>query len=238
MRGEVISVDGLSGDGLISGEDGARYPFAASASRTSLQAGQRVDFVPVDGAATEIMLLSGSPQPSSGPSLSPAPRPYDAAYNFGWAMFAFDGRLRRSHFWISWLILFGVGFVAGLIPIFGSIISLVLFWPHLAIGAKRLHDMGKSGWLIAIPWVLMVVAMVMVFVSIGFSAFTNPEAFESEDPATVFGALGPSFAIVGLVWLISIGFWLWIGIADSQPGRNKYGRNPKNPQGDDAEVFA
>src|SRR5690606_37789693 len=30
-------------------------------------------------------------------------------------LFSFEGRTRRSHFWIGWLICFGAGFVAGLI---------------------------------------------------------------------------------------------------------------------------
>lgn len=239
MRGEVITVDGLTGDGTISGDDGARYQFAAASSRAALKAGDRVDFVPHEDTATEIMVMASSVRPavSSSPGGAPA-RPYDAAYNFGWAMFAFDGRLRRSHFWISWAILFGVGIVSGLIPIFGSFIGLALIWPHLAIGAKRFHDMGKTGWLIAIPWALMTVSMIMVIVSVGFSAISNPEVFESDDPTAVMGALGPSMIVVFIAWLVGLGFWLWLGIADSQPGRNKFGRNPKHPYDDDAAVFS
>lgn len=56
-------------------------------------------------------------------------------------MFSFEGRTRRSHFWIGWLICLGVGVVAGWIPIIGALISLLLIWPNLAIPVKRLHDM-------------------------------------------------------------------------------------------------
>jgi uncharacterized membrane protein YhaH (DUF805 family) len=239
MRGEVITVDGLTGDGSISGEDGARYSFAAASSRVSLMTGDRVDFVPLDGVATEIMVMTSSVRPAVSPSIGRAPvRPYDAAYNFGWAMFAFDGRLRRSHFWISWAILFGVGIVTNFIPFFGTLISLALLWPHIAIGVKRFHDMGRSGWWITAPWGVWIVAFIGMFMTIGISGFTNPEVFDSEDPATMFGVMGPAIVFMLLAWLVSLGFWLWLGIADSQPGRNKYGRNPKHPYDDDAAVFS
>lgn len=236
MRGEVIKVDGLSGDGLISGEDGARYSFTAAASRASVSVGDRVDFVAGDGVATEIMVMgqaSGAPRADRTVG-----QRYDAGYNFGWAMFAFDGRLRRSHFWISWAILFAVGLVTNFIPFFGLFIGLAATWCHLAIGVKRLHDMGHSGWLIAIPWVAMVLGWAAMFWSIGLSAFSDPGFFDSSDPATMMAAFGPGLMGLMVTWLIGIGFWLWIGIADSQPGRNKYGRNPKNPHEDDAEAFA
>ena len=79
--------------------------------------------------------------------------------SFDWKklLFSFEGRTRRSHFWIGWLICLGAGVVAGWIPILGGFISLALIWPNLAISVKRLHDMGKSGWLVAIPFVVSIV---------------------------------------------------------------------------------
>ena len=53
------------------------------------------------------------------------------------------------------------------------------------------------------------------------------EALENEDPAVIFSTFGPALGILSLTWLVAIGFWLWIGIIDSQPGDNKYGPNPK-----------
>ena len=73
--------------------------------------------------------------------------------SFDWQklLFSFEGRIRRSHFWIGWLICLGIGVVAGWLPIIGGLISIALIWPNLAISVKRLHDMGKSGWLVAVP---------------------------------------------------------------------------------------
>ena len=61
MRGEILTYDDTIGSGLISGDDGVRYTFARSAlaQLRPLRPGMRVDFVPVDGTATEIMVVTG-----------------------------------------------------------------------------------------------------------------------------------------------------------------------------------
>ena len=39
--------------------------------------------------------------------------------------------------------------------------------------------------------------------------------------------LGPALGALSLTWLVGLAFWLWLGVADSQPGANKYGPYPK-----------
>ena len=58
----------------------------------------------------------------------------------------FKGRARRSEFWVWWLFTFIVGLILGWIPVIGWIISIALIIPNLAVGARRLHDTGRSGW--------------------------------------------------------------------------------------------
>ena len=60
----------------------------------------------------------------------------------------FSGRATRSEFW--WFALFTV--VASIVAsMFGelvnSLVSLALLVPSIAVGARRLHDIGKTGWL-------------------------------------------------------------------------------------------
>ena len=236
MRGEVISVDSFSGDGLITGEDGGRYTFAASSTRAALRIGDKVDFVGTNGVATDIIALSAAGQGFGVNDYGysrPAP-----GYNFLSAVFSFNGRLRRSHFWISWAIMCATWWFTFWVPFLNIIFFFVLLWTNLAVGAKRFHDMGKTGWLIAIPWVLLIGAQIAAIAVVGVAAITNPQAFESEDPAAMMALMGSVglFALVALP--VSIGFWLWLGIADSQPGGNKYGPNPKNPVDDTANTFA
>jgi uncharacterized membrane protein YhaH (DUF805 family) len=83
----------------------------------------------------------------------------------------FHGRARRSEFW--WWALFTVivSFVAGIIDavlgtrsasgngLIGSIAELAMLLPSLAVGARRLHDTGRSGW-----WLLLWIAIVVGWV--------------------------------------------------------------------------
>ena len=231
MRGEILSYDDVSGTGLISGDDSLRYGFARSAIQAggTIRAGARVDFVPEGLEATQIMVLAGDPAAAFGQAASSAyvARDTGGGYDFASAMFSFNGRLRRQHFWISWLILFGVGFITGLIPIIGSLIGLVLIWPNVAITVKRLHDMGKTGWFAVIPWVANIVGFIMIISAVGMSIFTNPQAFENEDPAAMMSMLGSMMGGVAILLLANLAFLLWIGITDSQRGDNRFGPNPK-----------
>ena len=149
--------------------------------------------------------------------------------SFDWQklLFSFEGRTRRSHFWIGWLICLGAGVVAGWIPLLGGLISLALIWPNLAISVKRLHDMGQSGWLVAIPWVASIVGIFVAVGMIGVSALTNTAALEREDPAAILALVGPAIGLFGLLLLVNLGFLLWIGLSEGQRGDNRYGPNPK-----------
>jgi len=58
----------------------------------------------------------------------------------------FNGRARRSEFWFFYLFNFIVGLALGCIPVIGWIASVALLLPGFAVGARRLHDTGRSGW--------------------------------------------------------------------------------------------
>jgi len=59
----------------------------------------------------------------------------------------FSGRAARSEFWwfflFQVLVLIGTGVVSDLLY---ALASLALLLPSLAVGARRLHDIGRSGW--------------------------------------------------------------------------------------------
>ncbi|CAN7239291.1 DUF805 domain-containing protein [Acidovorax sp. LjRoot129] len=59
----------------------------------------------------------------------------------------FSGRAVRSEFW--WFFLFQI--IAVIVASFlgdviSGIVSIALLLPALAVGARRLHDIGRSGW--------------------------------------------------------------------------------------------
>src|SRR3954452_19908175 len=86
----------------------------------------------------------------------------------------FSGRARRSEFWYFVLFNVIVGFVAGIIDViigtrssYGtgliqSLASLALLLPNLAVGARRLHDTGRSGWWLLIGLIPLVGAIVLL----------------------------------------------------------------------------
>ena len=91
----------------------------------------------------------------------------------------FQGRARRSEFWwfflFSSVILFVVQVLLAFAPdgfldstafavIASSIVGIVLLIPFYAVGARRLHDTGKSGWLqllVLIPCVGAIILYVL-----------------------------------------------------------------------------
>lgn len=81
----------------------------------------------------------------------------------------FTGRASRPEFWWFMLFCFLVSLVSSVIDaaLFGveivtTILGLALLVPQLAVGARRLHDLDKSGWwqlLILVPvigWIVLI----------------------------------------------------------------------------------
>lgn len=58
----------------------------------------------------------------------------------------FTGRARRSEYWWFYLLTVIVGCVVVWLPVVPILWSLAIFIPSLAVGVRRLHDIGKSGW--------------------------------------------------------------------------------------------
>ena len=64
----------------------------------------------------------------------------------------FKGRARRQTFWMFMLCNFVIVIVLSIIAwligtnILSNLYSLALLVPNLALGARRLHDTGHSGW--------------------------------------------------------------------------------------------
>lgn len=91
-------------------------------------------------------------------------------YIGAWKKFAdFTGRARRTEFWMFYLFNVIVSLILSVVDgalgtiFIGSIYSLAVFLPSLAIGARRLHDTGRSGWwqllwlIPVIGWIVMIV---------------------------------------------------------------------------------
>lgn len=75
----------------------------------------------------------------------------------------FNGRAKRPEFWWWALFVFLAGLVAQWIGYLPSlVVSLGTLLPSIAVGARRLHDIDKSGWwqlvglIPFIGWIIMI----------------------------------------------------------------------------------
>ena len=92
----------------------------------------------------------------------------------------FEGRSSRPAFWWWVLLIFIVDVVAGLlfgrgnglIAFIGYVIYFILWLATIAVGCRRLHDTGKSGWLqlLAIIPCLGIIILVVFWVQPGAAA--------------------------------------------------------------------
>ena len=84
--------------------------------------------------------------------------------------FCFEGRTGRKAFWTFILVNFVVNFVLSLIPGVGKILAglwgLAVLCPTLGITARRLHDVGKSGWLLLLALIPVIGVLIVLFLCI------------------------------------------------------------------------
>jgi uncharacterized membrane protein YhaH (DUF805 family) len=140
----------------------------------------------------------------------------------------FSGRARRSEFWYFYLfyilVASGLSFLSLMIPIakyLYILFGLGVFLPYTAVTVRRLHDIGKSGWILLIFMVATLLISMMVFLFIDIIVPTNE------------GSSMTVFIVYSLFVFIVFALAIWLIVClckDSQPGENKWGPNPKEVQ--------
>jgi len=160
-------------------------------------------------------------------------------------LFGFQGRLRRSDWWV-WVIglalvhvalaaaiLFGLGLdqfdpgkpfgslfgAARRLPLWAALpFELLFLWPSTALAVKRLQDRNVPGWPVALFYAI---GTVMSFVS-------RPagDAIEGLKIGGAGGLLLLSFSLVYLA--VAIGFLVTLGFLAGTPGDNRFGPSPKD----------
>lgn len=202
MRGEILSYDAVSGEGLISGDDLMRYRCSRSdvGGEQSLALGLRVDFVPLDDRASQIVPLLIQARGLGSTAFTPGEPPLEA-----WAYFLRcirakfcdgDGRARRLEYWsfvlFSWLTM-----IAAFVPFFvimsitsdsedffplaALLMLLPVLWavfliiPGISLAARRLHDIGLSGWLYLVACIPYIGGVFMLVIAcIPSQPYPNP----------------------------------------------------------------
>ena len=169
--------------------------------------------------------VTSSPSPLA--EVIPPPiacRPVDSQINWKWLFFSFKGRINRRAFWVSiilsWIVTGVVSYLIYLsLPIilpenvdrtlrmaFGTILlllPLIFAYTQIAVTTKRLHDTGRSAWLLC--WLTV----------------TN---------LIHFGKLGGIFqsSIFDIINVAIILYFIVVcGFLKGNPDQNKYGEPPK-----------
>jgi uncharacterized membrane protein YhaH (DUF805 family) len=115
----------------------------------------------------------------------------------------FSGRARRREFWSFALVNFAIaaglfllatilgkvlGLLGGLVMLIYYLYSLAVLVPGLAVGVRRLHDTGKSGWFMLLALIPLVGLVLLYFMTIEGDA--GPNAYGAD----------PKTADVGTAW--------------------------------------
>lgn len=95
----------------------------------------------------------------------------------------FSGRAQRAEYWyfvLFYILIFlGLSVVDGITGLYsteagmgllGGLLTLGLFIPSIAVGVRRLHDTGRSGWWLLIALIPLVGAIVLLVFAVQDSA--------------------------------------------------------------------
>lgn len=121
-----------------------------------------------------------------------------------------DGTATRRDFWIAAAALTGAAIVAGMVPVTGPLVSLLLLYPWTCLSMRRLRDMGRSPRLALLP----------VFLCSVVGLLTGVTLFGAHDPAqaaVTFLLAGVTLVTATAATLVTLPFLLWIGLT---PGRS------------------
>lgn len=135
----------------------------------------------------------------------PAETPSEHRESFTNVLFSFEGRLRRSTYWVAG-ILSGIALVLLIVAaayLGGFFLALLIlpvgWWISLSLAVKRFHDRSMSGW-----WVLPLVTVPGLLMNL---PTTSPLFW-----------VGAAVSLVGFVIL---------GFLPGVEGENEYGPDPK-----------
>ncbi len=158
----------------------------------------------------------------------------------------FSGRASRPEYWFFFLFIMIWNVIAGIIdwqfftqvtttqaegatsvtavsnqPV-QSIVGLIVFFPHLAVAFRRMHDTGRSGLYALLPILLILAAFAVLVFGIGLASQFNGGTMDILLTRATLLIVIPTL----LVLFVSPLLVLWWLTRPSQPGTNQYGPNP------------
>ncbi len=161
----------------------------------------------------------------------------------------FSGRSHRQEYWMFILFYFIFSVAARLLDgivgtcyndvkpwdggFISTLYSLVILVPSLSIAVRRLHDIGKSGWVYFWSMFAAIVAVIVYFVFLVTTLMSNGAA---DIDAIRAGDIDPSMFMTGnfilytfllAIFLLGISVYMIVLLAKrGNTGDNKYGPDP------------
>lgn len=156
----------------------------------------------------------------------------------GHTYFSFNGRINAPTFVKAALMLVAIGIVISLAgtripqnfaPLL-TVLSMVLYWPWVAIWVKRYHDADKSGWMVLVPILVFIVlstAVTVYFMNKGLAVahMTFMDLAEPANKAKFEAAMkGQQMAMLPLMVAVQmIVIFGFNAIIKSDPEENRFG---------------
>ena len=160
--------------------------------------------------------------------------------------FTFSGRASRPEYWFFFLFIVIWSFIAGIVdwqfftqiavtetetsksvtatssgPV-QSIVALIVFFPHLAVAFRRMHDTGRSGLYALLPILLILGAFAVLVFGIGIASQFHGGMLDKLFTRATILIVIPTLIVLFVSPLLVL---LWLA-RPSQPGTNQYGPNP------------
>jgi uncharacterized membrane protein YhaH (DUF805 family)/YHS domain-containing protein len=203
MKGQILDFSIQTNTGYISGDDGKRYHFSGQEWKDNKAPvkGGKVDFdISPSGEAIQIYVVGG--QGIEGLAQNFDQQVSRIINNDGkdesqytmidWTIkvlknyINFEGRARRKEYWFFILATFVMGIIVSIIGsilhlegLLSGLLNLALILPSMAVAARRLHDVNRSGW-----WQLISLTIIGIIPLIFWLASeTKPESNQWGTPA-------------------------------------------------------
>jgi uncharacterized membrane protein YhaH (DUF805 family) len=135
-----------------------------------------------------------------------------------------SGRSGRAEFWIGIAMLLVVGIGLTLFQVAGASAVTTFLW--IILWARRLHDLGRSGWTMLIPIGLMFLVSAGAFALGGNEIIQAMRAAEANSTEISERGARLLLAFAGVVAVIQGGFTIWLGSKAGEPNSNRFGPPP------------
>jgi uncharacterized membrane protein YhaH (DUF805 family) len=137
--------------------------------------------------------------------------------------FSLQGRVRRLHFLIAFIVLNALGtFLDRIVEYPSSTPLLYVFyafisWPFITLMVQRAHDAGRDGKFVAKALALTIGSAIVL--ALGASLIDNEHQWNM---LSIFALL-----LVGAVFLVGFAMTMIVYFAPGDPEANEYGPNPR-----------